>query len=34
MANFLALNQGDDLITSVIHVFRGFCSDLVVFDRI
>jgi len=34
MIDFLALSSGDDWIASVIHVFRGFCSGLAVFDRI
>ncbi len=34
MADFLALNHGDDWITSVIHFFRGFCFGLAVFNRI
>jgi hypothetical protein len=34
MVAFLALDHGNDWITSIIHVFRGFRSGLVVFDRI
>jgi hypothetical protein len=34
MADFLALSSGDDWVASVIHVFRGFCSGLLVFDWI
>jgi len=33
MADFIALDHGNDLITSVIHVFRGFCYGLAIFDR-
>ena len=34
MDDSLTLNYGDDWVVSVIHVFRGFCSGLAVFDRI
>jgi len=34
MVAFLALDHGNDWITSIIHFFRGLCSGLVAFDRI
>ena len=34
MDDSLALNYGDDWVVSVIHGLRGFCSGLVVFERI